>query len=456
MKIGLLDRTSRRYYPIISNHVRIGSGENCHVVLDDVSVGDFHAEIHITDVGIELHHKGKDHKTWVNEHPVARYYLSHEDHICLGSLKLDFMISEEKGRNRQSCVRCGVEISPFTTRRYSNAPKGVVFCNLCEALKSGNIPVTKDGGPELSRNPSGSGSGSGEFNDPYGLLRDLDKKEDDLTRSLESMPELMPISVIARGAQGVIHKMRYHGQIVAVKRLKFDVSTNAKERFQRETRALRALDHSSLVQLIDSIEHENSAYLIMEFIDGPSLEALLERRGRLQIKSALTYAIHVAEGIVYLTKEGIIHRDIKPSNVLIDDKNHARLVDFGLVRFTANTHMLTAPGQMVGSPSYMSPEQVRAQNLTSKSDIFSLGITFFEALTGQRPFPGNTPIELFTAILEDPPPLEHFADMPNGKNIARLFSNLLAKSPEDRPDPERALIQLRALYDEIKQELIGD
>ncbi|MDF1660625.1 MAG: protein kinase [Planctomycetota bacterium] len=455
MKIGLLDQASRRYYPIKSNHVRIGSAENCHVVLDDASVGEFHAEIHITDVGIELHHKEKEHSTWVNDFKVTRYYLSHEDNIVFGQLTLDFVISEEKARNHQSCARCGVEISQFTTRRYSNSPRGVIFCGRCEALKSGGISDTKFGTPS-PRPRKAPGSGSGEFNDPYGLLRDLDKKEDDLTRSLESMPELMPISVIARGAQGVIHKMRYHGQLVAVKRLKFDVSTNAKERFQRETKALRALDHPSLVKLIDSIEHENSAYLIMEYIDGPSLEAVLERRGRLSVKAALSYAIQVAEGILYLGGEGIIHRDIKPSNVIIDEKNHARLVDFGLVRFTANTHMLTAPGQMVGSPSYMSPEQVRAQNLTAKSDVFSLGITFYEALTGQRPFPGNTPIELFTAILEDPPPLEPFVDMPNGKNIAKVFSNLLAKTPDARPDPERALIQLKALFQDVKKELAGD
>jgi serine/threonine protein kinase len=456
MKIGLLDRASRRYYPINSNHVRVGSAETCHVVLDDASVGEFHAEIHITDVGIELHHKAREEQTRVNDYPVTRYYLSHEDNICFGSLTLNFVISEEKARHRQSCARCGVEISQFTTRRYISAPKGVIFCGRCEALKSGGLSGTQDGQPDFDKHPrSSTGSGSGEFNDPYGLLRDLDKKEDDLTRSLESMPELMPISIIARGAQGVIHKMRFHGQLVAVKRLKFDVSTNAKERFQRETRALRALNHPSLVGLINSIEHKSSAYLVMEYIDGPSLEALLERRGRLAIKSALKYAIQVAEGIVYLTNEGIIHRDIKPSNVLIDDKNHARLVDFGLVRFTANTHMLTAPGQMVGSPSYMSPEQVRAQNLTHKSDIFSLGVTFYEALTGQRPFPGNTPIELFTAILEDPPPMEPFEEMPNGKKIGRVFNNLLSKTLENRPDPERALIQLKALYEEVKRESTG-
>lgn len=417
MKLGIYDVANDHYHAMRTSHVRVGSNSSCDIVLNDNSVADVHAEIHISDVGIELHHKGRDRGTWVNEQQITRYFLASGDEILFGQLKCEFVISEQN--------------------------KGSSSSRTARTQKHG-----RTSGKASSQSGSRTGSRTGDFNDPYGLLKNLDKG-DDLTRSLEKMPDLVPIAIIARGAQGVIHKMRYKGQLVAVKRLRFDVSSNAKERFLREVKALRRLNHPSLVSLIDSIEHDRTAYLIMEFIDGPSLEKVFKDRGTLPVERALKYMVEVAEGLVYLASQGIIHRDIKPSNVLIDDQEHARLVDFGLVRFAVSHDMLTAPGQMVGSPSYMSPEQVRAQNLTSKSDIFSLGVTFFEALTGGRPFPGNTPIELFTSILEDPPPVEKFTGMPCGEDLKEIFLDLLAKDPEERPTPERALRQLQDVYDDI-------
>jgi len=484
MRIGLFEHVANRYYPIKSNRVRVGASEACQVLIDDEGISPLHFEIHITDVGIELHHRATAAETFINDYSATRYFLSNSDRIRFGSAQLEFRISSDQPSRNTLCARCGVELAGDATRRYDigSARRGLSLCPLCASrgkegakINRGSRPGSshldkkdmertdsrhglRSGKPTGSESDSGSGSrherkrGSrrlpqkGASSESLDLFAQLERstEEIDLAQSLEGMPEFMPIATIAKGAQGVLYKMSYKGEIVAVKRLKFERKSRARERYRRECEALRELSHPSLVSLIDSIEHEKSAYLIMEFIDGPSLEALIQREGGLPRNQGLKYALEVAEGLEYLASMGVVHRDIKPSNVLVDAKNRARLVDFGLVRFTQNQRsMLTAAGQIVGTPFYMSPEQIRAKELTAKSDVFSFAVTFYEALCGRRPFPGANPMELFNAILEDEPRMGPLKA--KGADLVAAFELFFNKDPEKRPTPAEMVLSIRTL-----------
>ena len=174
------------------------------------------------------------------------------------------------------------------------------------------------------------------------------------------------------------------------------------ERFKREARASASLTHEGIVNVYDFWKDKNSLYLVMEYLEGKNLEEILESIGPLPISATMMVVARVADALHYSHQRGIIHRDVKPSNVFITRRGEVKLTDFGIA-YTPQEPTLTQKGMAIGTPAYMSPEQVKGERPDERSDIFSLGIVLYELVTGIRPFVADDDQGVITKILESKP-----------------------------------------------------
>jgi len=220
------------------------------------------------------------------------------------------------------------------------------------------------------------------------------------------------------------------GQPVAVKVVRSKLARDKvfRRRFEREARVAREIRSSALVGVLDSGEHEGTPYLVQEFMSGGSLEARLERDRRLALDETLRVADRLADGLAALGAAGIVHRDVKPGNVLFDAAGRASLADFGLVRDAKGT-VLTRVGQTLGSPHYMAPEQIRGEEVTSATDVYSLACLLYECLSGGSPFADQRGMQVLWSQLTGIPP--SLADAPPEVSVAVLAG--MAKEPTERP-----------------------
>ncbi len=205
------------------------------------------------------------------------------------------------------------------------------------------------------------------------------------------------------------------------------------ERFRREASAARKVSHPNVVRIHDLGETSDGLmYISMEYLAGKTLADLLAARGTLGVREHRDIVGQICDGLGAAHEVGVIHRDLKPQNVLVGERNAVKIIDFGLAK-TAMMSGMTATGLMLGTPYYMSPEQVRGQEVDARSDIYSLGALSYHALTGQPPFDGDTPIAIgFAHCSEQPtPPRELRKGISNELNDTILAA--LAKDPRDRP-----------------------
>jgi DNA-binding SARP family transcriptional activator len=214
---------------------------------------------------------------------------------------------------------------------------------------------------------------------------------------------------LASGGQGEVFRGRDRmtGQPVAIKWLKTDLADRHLDlvaRFVREGAALRRLNHPNIVGILDTFEHAGRYAIVMEYVPGGSLRALLEQARPLRLSQVLTLILELADALSRAHHLGIIHRDLKPENVLLAADGTPRLTDFGLARWEQDATALTQSGTLFGSPAYMSPEAVRGEELDARSDIWSLGVMLYELLAGRRPFEGAQITPVLASILEDPIP----------------------------------------------------
>lgn len=221
--------------------------------------------------------------------------------------------------------------------------------------------------------------------------------------------KLGPYSIvkeIARGAMGVVYLGKTpQGNLVAIKVILSGsrTSLNVLERFEREVQVVKQLQHPHIVRLLDYGKEGKREYLAMEYVDGESLQSRIER-GPLLLKEALGVAIALAEGIDYAHEKDIIHRDLKPANILLTSDGVPKISDFGLARDLKEDSYLTKTGAMVGSPAYMSPEQVEGKTGDKRSDVYALGVILFEMLVGSRPYEGSGAGMVYAQILHGPVP----------------------------------------------------
>lgn len=262
-----------------------------------------------------------------------------------------------------------------------------------------------------------------------------------IPESLKEIDRYRVLSELGRGAMGRVYLAedpRIERQ-VALKVL-FPVLVDEatledfRERFKTEARAAGRLNHSGIVTVYDTGVDEATGFpwIAMEFVDGESLEGRLEREGRLEATTAATLGAQVALALDYAHRQGVIHRDIKPANILITREGQAKVMDFGIAKLGLEKQTLA--GHVLGTPAYMSPEQVRGESLDGRSDLFSLGTVLYEALGGEHPFLADTiPAITFKIIQKVPSSVrENAPEVP--EELASAVDRALAKRPEDRHD----------------------
>jgi serine/threonine-protein kinase len=246
-------------------------------------------------------------------------------------------------------------------------------------------------------------------------------------------------SILGRGGMGVVYKATDTrlDETVAIKTLPGDVmmrSPEDLERFKREIRLARKITHRNVLRTYDYGEAEGVYFISMEFVRGYTLSELLDEAPQRQMPSRAAVGItrQICRGLHAAHEQGIIHRDIKPQNVLIDAKGEAKLMDFGIARMAETPEGVTQAGLIIGTPHYMSPEQVQGNTLDARSDVYSLGVMIYEMLVGRRPFESSSLTGVLTAhITEAPkPPVDLRADI--GAEINGIVMRCLDKDPRKR------------------------
>ena len=245
------------------------------------------------------------------------------------------------------------------------------------------------------------------------------------------------LAELGKGAMGVVYRANdpLLSRIVAIKTV--NMSTDPEEleeyesRFNQEARAAGGLNHPNIVTIHDIGRNGNIAYMAMEFLEGRELRTLMKPGEPLASALALEIAAQVAEGLAYAHQHGVVHRDVKPANIMILDSGMAKITDFGIARMRS-AEVKTQTGIVLGSPRYMSPEQVAGKRAEPRSDIFSLGVIFYEMLTGKPAFTGEDVTSVMYQILNvvPPPPSSINPEVPALLDF--IVAKALAKTAEDR------------------------
>ncbi|MGG5820951.1 protein kinase domain-containing protein [Falsiroseomonas sp. HW251] len=254
---------------------------------------------------------------------------------------------------------------------------------------------------------------------------------------------------LGRGAMGVV----YDGwdpiiaRRVAIKTVKIPDPSDEEAmeelaRFRREAQAAGRLTHPNIVGVYDYGEADGIAYIVMEFVDGPTLKSLIEKQQRMALPEVARVMDDVLTGLSFSHARGIVHRDIKPANVMITSEGRAKIADFGIARIESSS--MTQAGTVMGTPAYMSPEQFMGQTVDARTDIYSTGVLLYQLLTGERPFEGGMTAIMHKALHTDPPrPSELSVTAPPA--LDAVVARAMAKRPEGRWQSADAFAQaLRA------------
>jgi serine/threonine protein kinase len=250
----------------------------------------------------------------------------------------------------------------------------------------------------------------------------------------QTIGEYEVIRKLGAGGLGVVYEVRHQisQRAEAMKVLHADQMSTPEmaERFRREVQLLASLNHPNIASLHNAFYYENQLIMIMELVHGETLRDRSVRTAT-SLPKALNYASQMLSALAVAHQSGIVHRDIKPSNVMITDRDVVKLLDFGIA-ITGHSVELTNPGFLLGSLSYMSPEQVAGGKATAKSDIYSVGVTLYELLTGKLPITGATDFEIMTAHLQRVPtaPIDINGMIP--QHISNAIMRALAKDPAHR------------------------
>jgi hypothetical protein len=217
---------------------------------------------------------------------------------------------------------------------------------------------------------------------------------------------------LAAGGMGVVYRARHLqlDQDVALKILAPSLAQDQEyvTRFFREAGAAGQIDHPNVVRVVDVGRHEDRYYLVMEFVQGETLDHILDNERRLPLERATKLTREIAAGLAAAHRAGIIHRDVKPGNIIVSPDGHPHLTDFGLARHAETRKGLTIEGTFLGTPEYASPEQVEGRRLDHRTDLYSLGVTYFQLLSGTLPFLGESPMEIaIKRTKEEARPLEN-------------------------------------------------
>jgi hypothetical protein len=398
----------------------------------------------------------------------------HEQTTCPGVQELDQYVlgqvpesrAESVARHLQKCPRClqlvqqarpgdALVDAMRAGAEGDTGPEGAVVHELIAQLKGmrprgeGQSTTSDSDAPSEEGEASASAAGSYAFLAPP-------QEPDEIGR----LGPYRVLRLLGAGGMGLVFAAEDPRlqRPVALKVMRPDLAANprSRERFLREARAAAALrcDHVVTVYQVD--EDGGVPFLAMELLEGETLEARLRREGPLPLAEVLRIGREAAEGLAAAHGRGLVHRDVKPANIWLETRTgepgglsprcRVKLLDFGLARAASGSDHGTQPGVIVGTPSYMAPEQARGEAVDARSDLFSLGCVLYDLATGQPPFRGKDTLAVLSALAteEPPPPHELRPELPPA--LSDLVMRLLAKDPGGRPPGTEAVAQgLRAL-----------
>ena len=244
------------------------------------------------------------------------------------------------------------------------------------------------------------------------------------------------VDEIGQGAMGIVYRA-HDPQInrhIALKLLRQDRVTSEElvQRFLKEAQAMGGLSHPNIATVYDTGRDHGTIFIAMEILRGKSLKDVMRER-ELNRQEIARIGAQIAEALDFAHQKGIVHRDIKPSNIIIDPDGNAKITDFGIAHIEdpAVTQQ-TIAGEILGTPLYMSPEQVVSNPVDGRSDLYSLGVILYEMTTGTSPFKGDNLAAIFQAILQDTPPAPELGDTTVSRNLSALIMKSLSKDPDQR------------------------
>jgi serine/threonine-protein kinase len=244
------------------------------------------------------------------------------------------------------------------------------------------------------------------------------------------------VSELGRGGMGVVLKAHEESlnRFVAIKVLGEHLEQDDEyvQRFVREAQSAAALSHPNIVQIYAISEDQGHHYFVMEYVQGTSVQRMIQTKGKIHPPEAARLILQAAAGLQDAHAQDVIHRDIKPANLMVTNRGLVKIADFGLALMGGGTSRLTATGMLMGTPGYLSPEQCLDQSPDQRTDIYSLGVTFFEMVTGTMPFRADSPLALLRLIIEVEPPDIREINPEVDDELRGIIARMLAKNREDR------------------------
>lgn len=251
--------------------------------------------------------------------------------------------------------------------------------------------------------------------------------------------------MVGEGTSGTVYKGTRLGVNVAVKILSQEAVSDVTKvaRFQREAQILSQIKHPAIIQLLDMGHTSEGIYfMVMEYFPGQSLSVILENVQKISCAEAIEIVLQVADGMELAHGHGLVHRDLKPSNILYDRSRHSvKIIDFGLARKIDCAQNLTQEGYLLGTPLYMSPEQCRGIEVDHRSDIYNLGVMFYEMLTGIAVFERAQLVQIFWAHIYDPVEWPEEVSSGISPSLRRMIEKMLAKEPQDRYQSMKEIVR---------------
>ena len=259
-------------------------------------------------------------------------------------------------------------------------------------------------------------------------------------RLLDNRYEIL--EVIGTGGMAVVYKARCHrlNRLVAIKilRAEFTKDEEFRRRFHAESQAVAMLSHSNIVSVYDVSTTDEADYIVMELIDGITLKQYMEKKGVLNWKETLHFAIQIAKALEHAHSRGIIHRDIKPHNVMVLKNGSVKVTDFGIARVMSESNTLTK--EALGSVHYISPEQAKGGRVDNRSDLYSLGVVMYEMSTGRPPYDGETPVAVAIQHINGKAPLPSTLNPNIPGGLEQIMMRCMAQNPADRYPSAGALL----------------
>jgi serine/threonine protein kinase len=265
--------------------------------------------------------------------------------------------------------------------------------------------------------------------------RTLLASQEELTTGKTFAGRYQVIEELGKGGMGRVYRTldKKLNEEVALKLIKAEIASDKKtiERFSNELKLARKISHRNVGRMYELMEYEYNHFITMEYVPGEDLKSFIRRVGQLPVGKALSIALQICEGLTEAHRLGVVHRDLKPSNIMIDKEGNARILDFGIAR-SLKAKGITGTGMIIGTPEYMSPEQMEGKGIDLRSDIYSLGIILYEMVTGKVPFEGETPFAIAMKHKSETPnpPKEFNTQIPDDLND--IILRCLAKEKEER------------------------